>query len=346
MYRHKVCALTVVGQQLLDHGIAPADFLGSLGLPPAALLAGELWIDRDKSLLVANRLALATGDPLAGMHVAESQILSNYGVWCERIFAAGTLGGALQTAIDHIRLIETGRELHLVADGDRVRLRTWFAGSVASDPRQYLEASLVVLSRFVRLAAEPVPLQVHLCGRSPTGSDEIERLFGPDLVFGADHAALVFDRQALALPIVGSDCSQPLGLDKRTPASAAGTAAAVVKWLYAPSECERPTAALVAQSLSLNLRTMQRHLAVWGVTFEELLEDVRLRRALIRLRDPGCSVTDVAFDLGYSDAAHFTRAFKRWTGGTPRQYRDDTAAVRGSIIPLLTAGGGMAAARR
>jgi AraC-like DNA-binding protein len=346
MYRHKVCALTVMGQQLLDHGIAPADFLGSLGLPPATLLAGELWIDRDKSLLLSNRLALATGDPLIGMHVGESQNLGTYGAWSERIFAAGTVGGALQAAIDHIQLIESGRELHLVPDGDRVWLRTWFAGSVGSDPRQFLEASLGVLSRFVRLAAEPVPLQVHLTGRRPPRSDEIERIFGPNLVFGADHAALVFDRQALALPIVPPDWSRQIGMNKPTAAAAAGTAAAVVKWLYAPPECERPTAALVAQSLSLNLRTMQRHLALWGVKFEGLLEDVRLRKALIRLRDPGCSVTDVAFDLGYSDAAHFTRAFRRWTGSTPRQYRNQTAAVRGDILPLLTAGCGMATGQR
>jgi AraC-like DNA-binding protein len=171
-------------------------------------------------------------------------------------------------------------------------------------------------------------------------------MFGPDLVFGADHPALVFDRGALALPIVAPDRSQLLGLNKPTSAIAARTAEAVVKWLYAPPECDRPTAALVAQSLSINLRTMQRHLALWGVTFEGLLEDVRLRKALIRLRDPGCSVTDVAFDLGYSDAAHFTRAFRRWTGGTPRQYRNNTAVVGGNTIPLFTSGGGMAAPRR
>ena len=344
-HRHKVCSIAAVGQYLLDHDIAPAEFLGSLGLPPAALLAGEFWLDRDQCLLLTNRLVLATGDPLAGMHVAELQNVRNYGEWSDKFLAARTLGGALQAAIENTRLIETGRELRLVPEGDRVRLRTSFAGALGENPQQYLEASLMVLSWYVRLAAEPVMLEVHIPGKKSRCSDEIERLFGPDIVFDADDAALVFDRGALELPIVGPDDSRLFNGRKRNLATPAETAAAVVKWLDTPTECERPTAADVAQSLSLNLRTMQRHLAAWGVNFEELLDDLRLRKALIRLRDPGHSVTDVAFDLGYSDAAHFTRAFRRWTGGTPRQYRDRSSAVAQGMTLLLTSDGGMVSAQ-
>ena len=78
----------------------------------------------------------------------------------------------------------------------------------------------------------------------------------------------------------------------------------------------------------MNLRTMQRHLGAWGVTFEQLLEDLRLHHALIGLQEERLSVTDVAFHLGYSDAAHFTRAFRRWTGTAPRE---------SGILPLLAA---------
>jgi AraC-like DNA-binding protein len=83
-------------------------------------------------------------------------------------------------------------------------------------------------------------------------------------------------------------------------------------------EFERPTVALVAATLCMSSRTLQRHLTLWGLSFDEILDEYRKRRALAYLREGRYSITDIGFRLGYSDAAHFTRAFRRWTGGTPR----------------------------
>jgi AraC-like DNA-binding protein len=68
----------------------------------------------------------------------------------------------------------------------------------------------------------------------------------------------------------------------------------------------------------MNVRRMQRHLAVWGVTFHDLLDEYRSRMALSYMQSRKYSVTDVAFRLGYSDTAHFIRAFRRWNGISPR----------------------------
>jgi len=84
---------------------------------------------------------------------------------------------------------------------------------------------------------------------------------------------------------------------------------------------ERPSALVVASSLGVTLRTMQRNLRLWGTTFEELLTAFLMLRAAHELRGEDSSVTDVAFILGYSDSGHFTRAFKRWAGCTPRDFR-------------------------
>jgi AraC-like DNA-binding protein len=82
---------------------------------------------------------------------------------------------------------------------------------------------------------------------------------------------------------------------------------------------------------------MQRHLAAWGVTYEQLIDDLLFHHAMVELSDASRSVTDVAFDLGYSDSAHFTRAFKRWTGYTPRQFRFGEIGSFRSVMALLTA---------
>ncbi|HET6278625.1 MAG TPA: helix-turn-helix transcriptional regulator [Candidatus Polarisedimenticolia bacterium] len=72
----------------------------------------------------------------------------------------------------------------------------------------------------------------------------------------------------------------------------------------------------------VSVRTLQRHLARAGVTYSDLLEDLRRDLALRLVRDPARKLIDIGQELGYDDPAHFTRAFRRWTGTAPRTYRE------------------------
>jgi AraC-like DNA-binding protein len=89
---------------------------------------------------------------------------------------------------------------------------------------------------------------------------------------------------------------------------------------------------LVADSLRTSTRTLQRRLHGAGLTYARVLQQVRFEVARQMLGDPAQKVQDIAHTLGYSDPAHFTRAFKRWTGLAPgafrRRGRDDSAATR------------------
>jgi AraC-like DNA-binding protein len=77
----------------------------------------------------------------------------------------------------------------------------------------------------------------------------------------------------------------------------------------------------VATMMRLSSRTLQRRLAEEGVTFARVVALARLAAAQRMLDDPGCKIIEVALDLGYSDPAHFARAFMRWTGLAPREFR-------------------------
>ena len=77
----------------------------------------------------------------------------------------------------------------------------------------------------------------------------------------------------------------------------------------------------VASALHMSARTLQRRLEEEGTRFTEVLDRVRLELARTALRDPETTLTDVAFRLGFGDLATFSRAFKRWTGKPPGQWR-------------------------
>jgi AraC-like DNA-binding protein len=74
----------------------------------------------------------------------------------------------------------------------------------------------------------------------------------------------------------------------------------------------------VAQALGCSRQTLYRRLKAENITFEQLLDDLRRRLALRLVRERGLSVKTIAYRLGFSEPAAFSRAFKRWTGRTPR----------------------------
>ena len=95
-----------------------------------------------------------------------------------------------------------------------------------------------------------------------------------------------------------------------------------------PDGC--PHIHLVSEVVRLSTRTLQRRLHAEGLTFAQVVARTRFVEALRLLDDPKRKVIDVALDLGYSDPAHFTRAFERWTGFTPREYRRRGSGLDGT----------------
>jgi len=76
-----------------------------------------------------------------------------------------------------------------------------------------------------------------------------------------------------------------------------------------------------AALLGVSSRTLTRRLGGEGTSFQTLLDESRKARAVLLLNDPALTVAEVAYTLGYEDAANFGRAFRRWFGKSPGQYR-------------------------
>jgi AraC-like DNA-binding protein len=99
-----------------------------------------------------------------------------------------------------------------------------------------------------------------------------------------------------------------------------------VRRLIADGEDELGSLEQLALRLDLSPRTLRRRLAAEGVSFSVLVDEGRRDKALRLLRSSRLSIEHVARQLGYTTASSFVRAFHRWTGKTPVQYRRSVGA--------------------
>ena len=78
---------------------------------------------------------------------------------------------------------------------------------------------------------------------------------------------------------------------------------------------------IVAKALAMSTRTLARRLAVQRTTYEEVVDQLRCSLALQYLKDPGMSLSQIAWQLGYEQSTSFNHAFRRWTGRSPSEVR-------------------------
>lgn len=158
-------------------------------------------------------------------------------------------------------------------------------------------------------------------------ADEYQQILGCPARFERDRNALRFDDDALAAPARAHDPQLFRILESHAERVLAETpAVATIRERVRREVVHRlregePGIASIAAALATSERSLQRKLQGEGVSFRDVVDEARHKLAVVYLGDPSLSLTDVACLLGYSEAAAFTRAFKRWTGRAPSLVR-------------------------
>jgi AraC-like DNA-binding protein len=99
-----------------------------------------------------------------------------------------------------------------------------------------------------------------------------------------------------------------------------------------------PTVLAVSKALDMTVRTLQRRLSTAGTSYRQILDDLRRRRAESELISSSRNVAEISRRLGYSDPAHFVRAFRRWTDQTPSHFAKAASAADGQVDRPTTTG--------
>jgi AraC-like DNA-binding protein len=323
---HRVCELSSAVPYLLARDTQPGKVLKVVGIPAQALLDPEAWLPRNLFLALVNAVSSATGDPHCGLHIAEMDFFVHLGALGEAILDAPTLRAAIGVICQRTALVQTGTDFRLTEHRRTARLDYEFVGPTGENPRQYVEAVLMFLHKMLALTGQSAIEAVSFEHSRSRTSSELERAFGSRLNFDADRNAITFDRELLDLPLQSSRTAARYMLPERP--SEEEMVRVVLNTISDHLAYQTPTLDTTAAALGLHSRTLERRLSRWGTPFQSLLDEFRRSRSLQLLQQGTRTLSDIAFLVGYSDSAHFTRAFRRWTGMPPRDY------VRGLQLSL------------
>jgi len=313
------------------------------GLDRGQLLA-EARIDpalleqRDTRLPVDyfTRLWQLLGQKLPGRVLALDWIAafqpSDMGVIGYLLVQASDLGDMLDTFCRYWQLVNQGLDPKLERGPSTARVT--FSPPAALLATQHApEAMVATLVAMVRRLVDPqfVPLAVHLPHPRTERSPALEKFIGRSLEHGAPRVAVELPASLLERRIAGADPLLATYLRNQADEMLAhiDVASAVshdaARRIAARLSTGEPDQGSIAKQMGMSERTLQRRLRDEGTTFNKLLEDARRTIAIGYLADSRLAAYEVSFLLGYAEPTTFFRAFKRWTGKTPQQYRASAA---------------------
>lgn len=286
--------------------------------------------------LLGEAVALS-GDPALGVRVVRCEEPGDFDVLEYAAASCATVGDAMRLAIRFMALMHDGIVLELdVAPPIAVlRVRAMYGLAIVPAAIEFLFASLVSYgSRFV---GRPVrPLRVELAHSGPADTSPYEPCFR-EVRFDAGEHAMFMHAAALDLPLRAADesllqilTSHADGLLRQlVPPQAQSLAERARAAIAEELSSGNPAAEQIARRLTVSVRTLHRRLAEDGTSHRELLDDVRRTQAMLHLAGARFSVGEISFLLGYAHPNAFHKAFKRWTGTTPAQYRVEAHAHLG-----------------
>jgi AraC-like DNA-binding protein len=311
----------------------------AVGVDRAQLLArigvSETELERDTSvptLVMAQAWQVApelSGDPLFGLHAGEHAEVGSYDILDYLFLTSATLGDACRALEHYHRIVSEIWRLDLLVEGDVARFRQWVPANFVEPLRHAWDYFFAGALKRIRntMPRGTKPREVRLMHAAPPDAREYERLLDCPVTFGHPISEFIFDASYLELPLLSSNPTLCRLVRRHADELLARVPSdqdlLVRARTLLPVLLKDPDQSLarLADQLGVGERTLQRKLADHGITYKQLLDTTREEHAMRSLESGAITVQQLAYELGFSSTAAFSRAFRRWRGVSPSEWQ-------------------------
>ncbi len=272
-----------------------------------------------------------TGDPHIGISMAHGFDIKSLGTFGYLVLQQPTLLKMAETYCHYHRMVHEEAVLKPVCSKDNDQMVHHYSKPGEGPGQSASELTMAALWKILKDTADQGInlLKVSFQHSRPESLEIYRSFFGNSVEFEFSQPAnrLVFPAGTLSVKTIRSD--HQLGAILKTYADQA-LASLPVKDLFQNSLYQTISKLMpennlnidaAASQMGMSRRTLQRRLAEKQLTFSSLVEEVQKRHALRYLEDPSMNITEVAYFCGFSELSPFSRAFKRWTGMSPKEFR-------------------------
>jgi AraC-like DNA-binding protein len=308
-----------------------ADWLGSCpeDLSREKILSDDLWIPYSWAFDLWREADKLCGDPLLGLKVGQRFDLARLDALGYACMSCKTLGEGYELTTRYYRLVESTVDLKVDQNDSSFVLR--FIDKIGDKaPTLYNEyVAAAVFAGGCRAAGKRIPLnRVLLPHVDSQNQKSLQEYFGCPIEFGASEIAIEFPSEVYQIPMAQPDPAfkKMMEIEIARLLAYAPVSNPLLGQIQAfiSVNLSHPNLSLDWLSLQLGMsgRTLDRRLRENGVTYTQLLDSVRSSVAKVLIQEARFSMSEIAFQLGFSELSVFTRSFKKWTGQSPSEYKN------------------------
>lgn len=311
------------------HGIKAGSLYEAVNLDPSVLHDPDNRISFAQLVALYEKAAELTGDDNFGLHLGQSINPTAFDVVGYCALNSPTLGAAFTRVARYHSIWTDGALFTFATANDTSAIVYRYADTSIGEHRQDAEMTIATVVTLCRNIASRdfAPASVEFQHNAPRDTSEHAQLFRCPVEFGAPANKLTFATSFLSLPIAKADASLCAVLDRHAEEmltkfpprdSLTDQVRSIITGELRGGD---PSLERVADQLNLTPRTLQRKLQELSTSHNEILDHMRRQLAMRYLREHEMAICEVAYLLGFSEASSFHRAFKRWTGVTPKEFR-------------------------
>ena len=319
--------LSVLGRQLDELGISANAVLRLAGLPSELFQQSRIWLTTEEMRSLYEAIAEVSGDQAIGLTLGAEERPEYYSPIAIAALFTRSFRDALNRVARYKRLTSP-QEIRMVERGKECAIEfVWLLAEITESPI-WIDSCFAWTVTIGRrgIGRSIHPLRVEL--RRTNGNKHVyEKFFGCPVKFGARQNRLFFAVEDLDQPFITHNPDLLEAIAPQLEAelkqhlanrSLREQAKGILKRSLAG---QRPRLEDIAMELRMSARTLQRKLVEEGATFHTLMEEARHEMAQHYLRQPSLELNETAYLLGYEDPNSFIRAFHKWEGTSPGEWR-------------------------